>query len=370
MRNLASVQRIAALSPIEGADAIEVARILGWNVVVKKGEFKVDDLCIYCEIDSILPEKPEFEFLRPRKFRIKTVKLRGQISQGIAFPLNIVSTVNPAVSIAFLKEGDDVTEPMGVKKYDPEQESMQVEKEPTFNDKNPLVRTFKKYRYLTIKFFRKLLGIPSSTKKTAYPSHLFPKTDETRVQNLGKLITDAAGTSCYVTEKLEGQSASFYKYGKKVGTCSRNMQVHNTDDPRFAMDKKYKIFEQLKKMKGNYAMQGELVGGKIQGNLYELPEHDIYFYYVYDIDNRRKLNYEEFMEFCNNMGVKTVPVLDDNFTLPNSIDELVQYSIGYSQVNPKKMREGVVIVNKYPSVVRPFFSMKSINPEYLLKQVD
>jgi RNA ligase (TIGR02306 family) len=102
MRKLASIQRVIALRPIENADAIEVADILGWHVVVKKGEFKVGDLCVYCEIDSILPEREEFEFLRPRKFRIRTIKLRGQISQGVCFPLSVLNSVGKLE-----KEGDN-----------------------------------------------------------------------------------------------------------------------------------------------------------------------------------------------------------------------------------------------------------------------
>ena len=90
MRKLASIQKIKAIQPIEGADAIDHASVLGWQLIVKKNEFNVGDLCVYCEIDSLLPEKPEFEFLRPRKMRIQTIRLRGQISQGICFPLSIL----------------------------------------------------------------------------------------------------------------------------------------------------------------------------------------------------------------------------------------------------------------------------------------
>jgi RNA ligase (TIGR02306 family) len=89
-RKLASIQRIISLEPITGADKIEKATVLGWELVVKKGEFKVGELCIYCEVDSVLPDKKEFEFLRDRKFRIKTIKLKGQVSQGICFPLGII----------------------------------------------------------------------------------------------------------------------------------------------------------------------------------------------------------------------------------------------------------------------------------------
>ena len=85
--NLASVQRIVNVTPIEGADAIETATVLGWEVVIKKGEYQIGDLCCYIQIDTVVPEKPEYEFLRDRKFRVKTIKLRKQISQGLIVPL-------------------------------------------------------------------------------------------------------------------------------------------------------------------------------------------------------------------------------------------------------------------------------------------
>ena len=113
MRKLASIQKVLEVNPIPKADAIEVIKVLGWEIVVKKGEFQVGDNVVYIEIDSIVPDKPEFEFLRDRKFRVRTIKLRGQVSQGICFPLNILPKGN-------YKEGDDVTEVIGIKKYDPQ----------------------------------------------------------------------------------------------------------------------------------------------------------------------------------------------------------------------------------------------------------
>lgn len=90
-RKLASIQRISSLSPIDGAEKILKATVLGWELVVAKADnFKVGDLVVYCEVDSVLPPKPEFEFLRERKFRIKTIKLKGQVSTGIIFPLTIL----------------------------------------------------------------------------------------------------------------------------------------------------------------------------------------------------------------------------------------------------------------------------------------
>jgi len=96
-RKLATIEKITELNPIEGADAIEVATIRGWKVVIKKGEFKIGDLCVYCEIDSVMPDRPEFEFLRSRNFRIKTIKLRGVPSQGIIFPLTILNSIGKLV---------------------------------------------------------------------------------------------------------------------------------------------------------------------------------------------------------------------------------------------------------------------------------
>lgn len=89
-RKLATIEVIKDLRPIEGADAIEVATVRGWQVVVKKGEFSIGDLCVYCEIDSVLPPRPEFAFLEKVKYRIRTIRLRGCISQGIIFPMSIL----------------------------------------------------------------------------------------------------------------------------------------------------------------------------------------------------------------------------------------------------------------------------------------
>src|ERR1700686_2198783 len=120
MRELAYVQTITSLTPIPNADNIEKAEVLGWEIVVRKNEFQVGDLVIYCEIDSVLPELPCFEFLRSRKFRIRTVRLRSQISQGIVFPLSILKEVDPSFKIDNLKVGQDVTDLLKITKYDPE----------------------------------------------------------------------------------------------------------------------------------------------------------------------------------------------------------------------------------------------------------
>jgi len=168
MRKLASIQRIKSLERIDGADAIEKATVLGWQLVVKKGEFNVGDLCVYCEIDSQMPDRPEFEFLKPRGMRIRTIRLRGQVSQGICFPLSILPEG------ITLGEGADCTDVLGISKYEP-----------------PIPAC--------------LNGIV----KGAFPGFI-PKTDETRVQVLQHILDEFEGARCYVTEKLDGTSCTFY----------------------------------------------------------------------------------------------------------------------------------------------------------------
>ncbi|MDP3434361.1 MAG: RNA ligase (ATP), partial [Bacteroidota bacterium] len=168
MRKLASVQKIKALEPIENADAIEKATVLGWQLVVKKGEFRVGDLAVYCEVDCLMPDKPVFEFLKPRGMRVRTIRLRGQVSQGICFPLSILPADFEIV------EDADCTEVLGIEKYEPPMPAC-------------------------------LAGIA----KGKFPSFI-PKTDETRVQVLQHVLDKYKGTKCYVTEKVDGSSGTYF----------------------------------------------------------------------------------------------------------------------------------------------------------------
>ena len=114
MRKLATIREVADIRPIQGADNIEVAQIDGWECVVRKGEFHVGEHVIYVEVDSVLPDRPEFEFMRNRKFRVRTIKLRGQVSQGLVFPLAVLPVGTPT------ELGQDVTKELGIEKYDPQ----------------------------------------------------------------------------------------------------------------------------------------------------------------------------------------------------------------------------------------------------------
>ncbi len=168
-RKLATIQKITNIRPIEGADKIEQVSVRGWNVVVKKGEFNENALCVYMEIDSLLPERPEFEFLRPRKFRIRTMKLKGSISQGIAFPFTILPEEYQLQKLAGdVSIGEDVTEILGITKYE----------EP-------------------------IPACLGGTAKGRFPSHSI-KTDEERIQNLTELFPEYKKYTWVATEKLDG----------------------------------------------------------------------------------------------------------------------------------------------------------------------
>ena len=172
-RTLATIRVIKEVLPIEDADNIELILVDGWQVVSRVGEFKKDDLCIYCEIDSVLPDGEEWaEFMRPRKFRVKTVKLRKQISQGLALPMSILPPDIYSIDT-------DVTELLGVTKYLSKAEQI----DNTIGRRGSRVPHAWMLRfYLT----RQLHYWIWPNKKGGWPEFV-PKTDETRVQNIRNL---------------------------------------------------------------------------------------------------------------------------------------------------------------------------------------
>lgn len=369
MRNLASIQKISNLEPIQNADAIEKATVLGWQLVVKKGDFAINDLCVFCEIDSILPEKPEFEFLKDRKFRIKTIKLRGQISQGICFPLSILPKNIKIV------EGLDVTEILGIEKYEPYQNE-QINAKQTGKIIYPkwmpqwLRRIIHKFKFVR-EYYRQNSGHKS------FPS-LIPKTDETRVQVLQPLIDKYKGVKCYYSEKLDGSSITVYQINGKFGVCSRNIDLNRDNTDKFWKTVlEHDLENKFKNVFGNenIALQGELIGEGIQGNKYQLKGLDIYFYNVFFIKKYAYGNMNDLIEICQKLNEKTVPILNDNFELVNSIPELVELSKGKSNLNKKTTREGIVIrplieiedTDLHCQLVKNRISFKCVNPDFLLE---
>lgn len=336
MRKLASIQKIKALEPIEGADAIEVATVLGWQLVVKKGEFKVGDYVVYCEIDSIMPDRPEFEFLKPRGMRIRTIRLRGQVSQGICFPLSILPTLPELI-----REDYDCTELIGVTKYEPVIPAC-------------------------------LAGIA----KGKFPSFI-PKTDETRVQVLQKVLDKYKGEACYITEKLDGSSATYFVNNGEFGVCSRNLELAEDDTNSFwKVAKQMQIEEKLRSIGKNIAIQGELIGEGIQGNKLKLKGQTVMFFNAFDIDTFEYLCFFDFNALIGTLALPMVPIVAFDYKLENDIDAIVKMATIKSSVCKDVWAEGIVIrpyVEKIDLLLsnenfnNGRVSFKAINPEFLIK---
>ena len=365
-RKLASIQKITDIRPIEGADKIEVAQVLGWECVVKKSEFKIGDVIVYFEVDSILPERNEFEFLRERKFRIRTIKLRKQVSQGLVMPLSILPQ-----DYSVGEEGSDVTELLGVKKHDPQAQ-----------EENDLAGSIK-YNSKVLKFFMQFAAFRWVYFKLNHVDKGWPgwisKTDEERIQSCAKLIINNMDKLWYVTEKLDGQSATYF-YHKSMkwglphwifGICSRNIWLKRpTNGSYWKMAEKYDLKNRFKKFGNELILQGENIGPAIQKNKYGLEENDLRVFTV-KIDGVN-WNVHQMEEACFELGLTTVPVIDRAFDpkrelgnlteVHDVVQALVKMSIGKSTLADTP-REGLV----FRLIENPNISFKVINPEFLLK---
>jgi len=360
-RKLASIKTISDIQPIENRDRIELVIVDGWQIIVKKGEYKIGDKTIFVEIDSVLPEIPEFEFLRSKKFRIKTMKMAGTLSQGICLPLSILPTNRQ------YKLEDDVTEIIGIKQYETTRDIEPEEIIPKNNKKfqHPIFKYLFKYS-----LFRNLL-LPKKQNKD-FPEFIY-KTDETRIQNMPFILKNKDNTYV-VREKINGQSGTFFlkKMNKKwswqkqnydFGVCSRNLRLWNeTDNSYWFVAKKYNIKEVLKNLIGDndfVAIQGECISPKVQGNKYKVSEADLYTFNLIYPDGKVSCLWGE--EILKHHGIKWCPLIEKNFILPDSVNELLDYSTGKSKLY-NTLREGLVFRNYEKNL-----SFKAVSPEFLIK---
>lgn len=357
MRKLATIREISEIMPIEGRDRIVLAAVDGWHVIVTK-DFNVGDKVIYCEIDSVLPEKPEFEFLRPKKFRIRTMRMAGVLSQGICFPLSILP---PKKDGSGYELGEDVTEVLGIKQY-----------EETMDDDKEVAKAQPKKKYpswmMRWKWFRYLV-LPRKTKgdRGGFPKFI-SKTDEERIQNMPWILKDKQ--EWIATEKVDGQSGTFalVKHKKLFRTkyeyivCSRNLRLGSPDNSSYwQVSDRYKIENALKNMIGDrewIAIQGECVGPKIQKNKYKVSECDLYVFNLLYPTGR--VGSKIAKAICEQHGFKFVPILDEHVILPDTVDEVLAYATDKSQL-ADILREGIVF--RTPDGKQSF---KAVSPEYLL----
>ncbi len=338
-RKLASVRMIDKIESIPDADAIECAYVGGWPVVVKKGEYKAGDLAIYFEIDSWIPTSLAPFLTKSGKYpsvyngvegeRLKTIKLRGQISQGLLLPLNTVD------SFFSVNEDDDLTEVLNIQKWEK----------------------------------------PMSAQLAGLAKGNFPffirKTDQERVQNLKKELYENIGQEFEVTLKMDGSSATYYLKDGEYGVCSRNFNLKlegNEDNTFIQTGIKYDLENVLKQYGKNIALQGEMCGPGIQNNYQQLKEVEFFVFDIFDIDNQRYFTPEERYSILYSLNqyaevlINHVRVIEQRFIL-DCIDPRYYISIANTNIPGTNIPiEGLVFKR-----LDGKFSFKAINDQYLLK---
>ena len=364
MRKLASIRQIKDINPIQKADAIEAITIDGWTCVSKKGEFQPGDWCVYFEVDSFLPaDDPRFEFLKKsgvkkdpsgrERIRLKTVKLRGQLSQGLALPIDLFE------ELKLCQLGEDVSNLLDVIKYErPE---------------------------------------PKTTCAAGHFPDFIKKTDEERIQNVYDEFKEMYKTTdYYATIKLDGSSCTvafldenmsnhwrnnpdyeFMKGVEKLGeikVCSRNLELKPDPDSHFwkavtncnIVEKAQQISEELG---CSVAIQGEVMGPGIQGNKDKFNDYQFFAFNIFNIDAQEYLSYAHVLDLFEYFDVQQVPLITQNtikpFTLFDDLDSMLEYADGQS-INAK-YREGVVMK---PACGTSGESFKVISNKFLIKGGD
>lgn len=342
MRKMATIRKIDELRPIEGADAIECAVIGGWTAVVKKGEYNVGQLAVYLEIDSWVPTalapflskgKEPREYNGVKGERLRTVKLRGQLSQGLLLPINVLAVKTDSGN--YLGdwdqfEGHDVSERLGIQKWE-------------------------------MPMNAQLAGMARGN----FPSEI-PKTDQERVQNMKLEIAHAVanGLQFEVTEKLEGSSMTVYLIRGEFGVCSRNLDLKETEDNTFwQVARRDGIEEKMRAVPtgSDFAIQGELIGPGIQGNIYNLTQPEFRVFDVYNISGGVYMNPAPRRELIKSMGLLHVPVIWNTWEL-SEVDAILAQAEGRSWLNGNQEREGIVYKQ-----VEGGMTFKAISNKYLLK---
>lgn len=414
MRTQAHLELVKKITPIVGAEKVEMCTVLDYDVVVQKSNaFKPNDLVVYIEIDSILPDglsqekkielralkkqlestskldrapiqekidavlststAPEFEFLRSKNFKIKTMKFNsiGVYSLGIVFGLDLITNTiarlpDTSPYKTFVPDvGKDVTELLGIKKIEDDDESISNVERVSSKLESVFMR-FSWYRMARgkIKKMFKVCG--------TWPSFLPSPSDENNIQQIFSRVKNKIGTERLIaTEKLEGQNVSIFT--KKVpflfwtrrivGVCSHTRYIRDKDYPVVKSIRRLGYDKKVRDIGGEWFIRGEHCGPEIQcaaKNIYGLTEKKFYVFEVWNLTNRSILNFEQTKGFCAQHGFEMVPIVNDNYKLANTVDEVLKYSDGLSAIGSHPRREGIII--------RDFsykYSMKAKNPIYL-----
>ena len=335
-RKLATIKKIDDIIQIKAADAIECAIIGGWKVVVKKGLHHIDELVVYCEVDSWIPniiapflsrgQEPR-EYNGVKGERLRTIKLRGCLSQGL-----ILAITSEFAADVICEDGIDVTDILCIQKW-----------EAPIN--------------------AQLAGVA----KGNFPSFLH-KTDQDRIQNLSMELKSWQELDLHfeVTEKLEGSSCTVYVNDNEFGVCSRNLDLKDTESNAFWLAaKKYNMQNDIiNNISTNIAIQAELIGEKIQGNIYNIKGHELQVFDIFNIDTQTYLNSKDRLDICEFLTLQHVPIISKSLRIKDfNMDLLLTFADDKSKLYNTN-REGLV----FKCIEDPSISFKVISNNYLLKQ--
>ena len=331
-RKLVTIRKISKIEDIKRADRIQKATVDGWTVVIACNEFKTGEDILFVEIDSFLPLRPEFEFLKncykklpdgTEGYRLRSIRLRRTLSQGLILPIKLIDGLE--------REYDkDYAEALGITKYE---------------------------ALIPAQLAGDVVGM--------FPGFLCPRTDQERVQNLPEYFEEHSDIEFEVSEKLDGSSCSIMWDSENFRVCSRNIELKEGENTLWNLAKKYELPRKLRKLTP-HSIQGEIIGEGIQKNPYKLKGQDFYVFDIYNIDERRYLTSDERVGMCEELGLKHVPIVDIIKLKNYTMNKLLQYVEGKSNLNPTREREGCVF--KSNSLIDGHtISFKAINNKFLLK---
>jgi RNA ligase (TIGR02306 family) len=336
---LATIEKVLSKTNIEGADRIELITVLGWNVITKKNEFNIGDLCVYIPIDTTInPEKEYFSFLKDTKnptarVRINTKKLKGVYSQGLVLPISVLKYPSEKI----LVEGEDVSEIIDVQKYEKE---------------NIIVQQ------------------GCGTKFELFPTHIISITDEDNLKSVHKCLEEFYNKEIYITLKMDGSSMTIIKNFDNFTVCSRRL-ILDEGSVMYQYITNKGLKEKIINYNKNLAIQGEFCGPKVNGNQMQLKNYEYYVFNIKDLDTNKYLGYEDIVLICSDLDIKTVPLLqrfvcDNSFTL-QKFQDIANQVVYNTPMNKKVVGEGIVIrpiIPTYSMNINKMLSCKVINQNY------
>lgn len=407
-RELAYIVSIDEIKTIDGYDRVEYARVGGWWIIVKKDQFKIGDMAVYIEVDSKVPaSNPAFEFLEKRDYKVKTQKMCKVISQGLLMGLEdfpeiffqdlatlndlqwcYVKGVKGKNSAIPVQISDFLTKELGIK-YSVVEDNERKGKGPNKYEKmaarhQKLFKNNKVIKWLYARQWGKkllFLFLGKKKDKRGWPAWV-SKTDEERCQNLPQLFP-GNGTNWIVTEKIDGSSTTFTMRGRgkkrQFYVCSRNVcfdtpekaeKCYYDSNIYLEMAEKYNIEQVLidildKERDLDFVtIQGETYGEGVQKRTYGLKGHDFMAFnliYGYSDNDKRRIDSVAMTAILKDYGIPCVPVLNTEYQLPATCDELLEYAEGFSQIDGD-IREGIVL-RTWDGID----SFKAVSNNFLLK---